>query len=346
MRILQWAFPFLPHQGGREVMVDTLSRELQKLGHQVLVATNTLGSDLLTLPYGLVRIDPVSPDEAIQAIRDFEPDIIHLHNYLHNSVVLLSALGLKAKVVWTLHDEHKTSQETAAVARFKWVRENVSCIVAISDFVKDSIDQAKDFVGVPVQMIWNGTKNVTRSEPLGENILFMGRIELEKGLGYLLASMFLLVQKHPDAQLRVAGDGAFKGTFEKLATDLGIGGNVSFLGWQTGEELASAIASSRMIVVPSAWKEPFGLVAIEAMMNGRPVIVTDRGGLPELIEPGISGYVVQPGEVLELATRMSQLLEDDELAQKMGQAGFSRANENFSMQAAALNYVKVYEAWT
>ena len=344
MKIIQWAFPFLPTQGGREVMIDNLSRELQILGHEVMVVTDTDGSEKLSLPYQVLRLNALNPAESIQAIRDFAPEIIHVHNFLDNSVVMLRSLNLDSKIILTLHNEHKSSPDRTAQARFDWARQSVSEIVAISDFVKLSIEQSGDFEGVPVSRIWNGTEMVIEPKPLGQDILFMGRIQPEKGLGFLLASMFLLVQKHPRARLQIVGDGPFRKTFENLARDLCLEKNVRFLGWQTGQNLERFITDARMIVVPSAWKEPFGLVAIEAMMNQRPVIVTDRGGLPELVEAGKNGFVVQPGDILELAARMSQLVEDSQLAAKMGAAGRTRALEDFTLNSTALSYLKVYEA--
>jgi len=328
-------------------MVDTLSRELHRLGHIVKVATSTADSNALEFPYEVIRIDSASPKEDIQRIIDFAPDVVHVHNLLDNSLVLLSSIGLAAKFVATFHNEHRTSSESAARTRFRWVNENVDELVAVSEFVKRSITRSGDFPSISIHTIFNGTSTPASEAEIGnhpgKSIVFMGRISPEKGLGYLLSSMLVLVQKHSNVRLQVLGEGPFRRTFEKFVKDFDLEDNVTFLGWQTGNERTNLLSRARFVVVPSAWKEPFGLVAIEAMMHGKPVIVTDRGGLTELVEHGVTGFIVQPGDILELAARMSQLLTDDSLAEAMGIAGHARAIEHFTITAAASKYLKLYE---
>ena len=324
-------------------MIDDLSRELSTLGHQVLVATSSVGADLLDLPYEVVVVDRNDPTEALSRVREFVPDVIHVHNYLDNSPVLLNTLNLQARVILTFHNEHKSLSDGPARARFEWVKQNVDGIVAVSDFVKRSVCESGDFGSVPVTRIWNGSHPRSGETEIGSGVLFMGRIVSEKGLGSLLAAMVLLIQKHEDVKLNVVGEGEMRALFEKLANDLGLAENVTFLGWQTGSKLEELIHASRVIVVPSAWREPLGLVAIEGMMNSRPVIVTDRGGLPEIIEDKIQGFVVQPGDVIELAVRLSQLVSNKPLAEEMGRAGYARAMSHFNLSHTARSYLEIYQ---
>lgn len=342
MRILHWAFPFLPEQGGREVLVDSLSNDLFSNGHDVLVATGTADLRGVELPYRVLRLDPNDVESFLAEVEQFDADVLHLHNYLHNSILLLQRLRRRPPIVLTMHNEHATSEELVAKSRFAWVRHNVECVVAVSEFVRKSILYSGDFQGVRLERIWNGTPEVLEDTPMGDSILFLGRLVPEKGLGFLLASIALVTQKHPKVQLRVVGDGPFRKSFENFASKLGLADNVSFFGWQTGETLSKHFKDSRMVVVPSAWKEPFGLTAIEGLMHSRPVIATDQGGLPEIVKHGECGLIVQPGDVLGLAASISKLIEDDELVGRFGQKGRERATSFFSVRVMAEEYSNLY----
>jgi glycosyltransferase involved in cell wall biosynthesis len=153
----------------------------------------------------------------------------------------------------------------------------------------------------------------------------------------------LVKDRHPDVLLRICGDGPMRSAFENLSVRLGLKDNVVFSGWLRGQDLQFAMDSSRMLVVPSAWREPFGLVAIEAMMNARPVIVSDRGGLVETIRDGIDGYIYQPGDIFELAAKIDNLLADKNLARQLGDSGRLRALDKFDMSLTAERYLELYK---
>jgi len=343
MRIIQWAFPFLPVQGGREVLIDTLSRQLVEMGHQVLVVTDTPPeSSEINAPYKVFRFEANELSSLISTVESFNPDVIHVHNYLHNSILLLMQLAALPRIVVTFHNEHIHSDSPIAKSRYLWLRENAICIIAISEFVKRSIEQSNDFFGLRLETIYNGTPLINSAQELGHNLLFLGRLVPEKGLGFLISSFYLTLQRHPNLCLNIVGDGPFRDSFEKLVTDLGIGKSVKFSGWQTGQELDESYMSARLVVVPSAWREPFGLIAIEAMMHARPILVTDRGGLPEIVDNGVNGFVVQPGDVLGLAARISQIFSDPKLALQLGLGGHAKAMREFSISTMSEKHLRIY----
>jgi glycosyltransferase involved in cell wall biosynthesis len=149
-------------------------------------------------------------------------------------------------------------------------------------------------------------------------IISVGRIVKEKGMDYLLHAFTSVKGK---ARLTVIGDGPFLGELKSLAQRLGILPDVSFPGWLAPNELKSYYRKCDMVVVPSTWPEPFGMVGIEAMSYGKPVLAFDVGGISEWLKHEETGFLVKPKDTVALAERMSFLLERPDLARSIGNKG-------------------------
>jgi len=155
-------------------------------------------------------------------------------------------------------------------------------------------------------------------------ILFVGRLVPQKGVDVLLRAFAVVLRRCPGIRLVIAGDGYQRLYLERLSRHLGLPPHVEFVGWQTGPALARLYQAAEMVVVPSVY-EPFGLVALEAMACGRPVVASRIGGLAEVIAEGRTGYLIPPGDYLSLARRMAQLLLEPARAAAMGQAARQEA---------------------
>jgi glycosyltransferase involved in cell wall biosynthesis len=149
-------------------------------------------------------------------------------------------------------------------------------------------------------------------------IISVGRVVREKGMDYLLQAFASLKQK---AKIVIIGDGPFLNELKSLAQQLGILSNVSFPGWLPPNELKLYYRKCSMAVVPSTWPEPFGMVGIEAMSYGKPVLAFDVGGIPEWLKHEETGFLVKPKDTVALAERISFLLERPELARSIGNKG-------------------------
>ena len=124
--------------------------------------------------------------------------------------------------------------------------------------------------------------------------------------------------------------------------DLCLGDNVTFTGWVQPAAIPELIDSATLLVVPSRTTEPFGLVAVEAMQMSRPVICTNQGGLPEVVEAGKTGFVVAADDTSALADAMIRLLENPTLARQLGEAGRIRADDCFSIERCIDAYELLY----
>ena len=130
----------------------------------------------------------------------------------------------------------------------------------------------------------------------------------------------------PSLELDIAGRGPLEPALRALAKELGLEGAVRFLGHVA--PIQRAIEGATVVVVPSMG-EGFGMVALEAMERARPVVAAEIGGLGELVEDGVTGYLVPPGEAEQLADAIVRLASDPGRAAELGQAGRRRALEEF-----------------
>lgn len=160
-------------------------------------------------------------------------------------------------------------------------------------------------------------------------VLFVGRIVEGKGLGQLLGAMGALAsaEGRAPARLVVAGDGVAREAAERESERMGLTERVRFLGWDTDPSILYARA--RVVVVPSLWPEPFGIVGLEAMAAARPVVAYRSGGIPEWLDDGVTGRLVEPRDITGLARTIGLLLDDPDTAARMGRAGHARVRERF-----------------
>jgi glycosyltransferase involved in cell wall biosynthesis len=175
----------------------------------------------------------------------------------------------------------------------------------------------------------------------GRYVLFVGRLVAQKGVDVALRAFDTLLHLRPDIRFLIVGDGDSSLLLLRLARRLGISRSVTFAGWRKGQELIDAYRDAELVLVPSLY-EPFGIVALEAMACGKPVVASSTGGLAEIIEHGVTGFLSPPGDHLALAQHMASLLLNPALASAMGKAARQRAL-SFSWERAAEDTVRCYE---
>ncbi len=158
----------------------------------------------------------------------------------------------------------------------------------------------------------------------GGYVLFVGRLVAQKGVDLLLHAFHAVVRRCPAARLVVVGDGELELYLQRVARHLGLSARVEFAGWRTGPALVELYRGAQAVVVPSLY-EPFGIVALEAMACARPVVASRTGGLEEIIDDGVEGYLVEVGDRMRLAGRLARLLRDEGLRARMGEAARARA---------------------
>jgi phosphatidylinositol alpha-1,6-mannosyltransferase len=179
--------------------------------------------------------------------------------------------------------------------------------------------------------------------PEGRVILTVGRwlaTERYKGMDTLITALPRLLTQRPEVQLVLAGAGDDRAWLEELADQNGVNRHVHFLTGLSYSELAACYSACEIFALPSRG-EGFGLVYLEAMACGKPVIGGLHGGAPEIIEDGVTGYLVPHGDPIQLATSLEALLADPAHAKEMGGRGRGRAENEFRFNAFAKSLKKI-----
>jgi phosphatidylinositol alpha-1,6-mannosyltransferase len=179
--------------------------------------------------------------------------------------------------------------------------------------------------------------------PAGRVILTVGRWfadERYKGMDTLITALPRLLTEWPDVQLVAVGDGDDQGWLEQIADGRGVRRHVHFFSGLTYSEIAACYQACEIFALPSRG-EGFGLVYLEAMACGKPVIGGAHGGAPEVIDDGRTGYLVQHGDAGQLATSLEALLADPALGREMGARGRERVEREFRFNVFAKSLKKI-----
>jgi glycogen(starch) synthase len=282
------------------------------------------------------------------------PDVIHLHDWL----VAPAALALRdltgSPVVATVHATEQGrhgGRVDAPVQRFvdgveRWLVEEVDRIVTCSAHMRGEVGRVFGVEEGLVEMIPNQVDMAAygRAVPARNGrptLLFAGRLEYEKGVQTLLEAIPLVARDLPWARLRVVGRGTYAGELRRRTGELGLEGRVRFDGFVDAERLRELYLSSDAVVVPSLY-EPFGLVALEAMASGVPVVASDTGGLRELVEDEVTGLRFPPGDHAALARTVVRVLSDPDLARRLGREGRAMVAGRDTWAGAASRTAEVY----
>jgi phosphatidylinositol alpha-mannosyltransferase len=329
--------------GGVQVHVRQLAARLLDRGHEVLVLTPS-GSPPpepwvkgvgrpIRVPYN-GSVAPLCPlpgsaRKVARELRAFEPDVVHAHEPLAPSTSMFATLRAPAPVVATFHayaDRAVLFSAVAPVLRPVWDRLRVRLAVsrAAAEFVE------LRFSGELVRIVPNGADvdlfaRATPSPDLpgGRRILFVNRLDPRKGFQVMVDAFRRLAEEAPDAVLVVAGDGAERDAVDALepaARD-----RVVMLGSVPHTDLPPYHAACEVFCAPAVGRESFGIVLVEAMAAGLPVVASDIPGYREVVQDGVEGVLVPPRDPDALAAAVLRLLRDPEASKRQGEAGRERA---------------------
>jgi glycosyltransferase involved in cell wall biosynthesis len=224
-------------------------------------------------------------------------------------------------------------QGTGKVRNQLKAAQNVQRFIVGSRYMKNEL-QTNGIAGDKIQIVHPvpAALQTPRALPASESpeVLFVGQVIRGKGVDLMLKALSCLTGEW---RATIVGDGNYLETCKQMAELLGISERVRFTGWIPHEQLDDYYHSARLLVVPSRWPEPFGMVGIEAMARGRPVIAFANGGIPDWLDHGITGFLVPADDVKGMASAIQEVLDDDSLASRMGQAGVVHVRNSFSHQA-------------
>ena len=286
-------------------------------------------------------------------------DVVHAHWAIPTGpAAVMAAKRLRVPSVITMHggDVYVNPEQgydfpTRWYVRpiLHWTLRQAGALTAITEDCRQHALRA----GAPaenVRLVFNGTdlrrfspgENGAGSRSFGPHMIFACRqLFPRKGIRFLLEAAAQLKPRFPDLKIVLAGDGFERPELAKLAGELGIAADVTFLGWVPNEELPPYYRAAAVSVIPSL-EEGFGIPAAEAMGCEVPVVASDAGGLPEVVENGVTGLVVPRGDSAALAGAIGSLLADPGRARRMGQAGRARALRLFDWDRSAAQFEELY----
>jgi N-acetyl-alpha-D-glucosaminyl L-malate synthase BshA len=359
-----------PTAGGSGVVATELGKHLAERGHSIAFISYANPLRLRELPkrvcyhevdqenHPLLKQFPHSltlTAKMVEVARTHRLQILHVHYAIPFAAAAILAsqvapeLGLK--VVTTLHGTDVTlvgaSHSFKPVTAFSIERSDA--VTAVSRYLRDEtyrqLEVRKEIEVVP-NFVDPDSHRVRRSRCLPEKsserqvtLMHISNFRPLKRLGDVVR-IFQRVRERMDARLVLVGDGPEYGSTIELVEELGLTPWVRFVG--VVDEIAPVLKGADLLLLPSE-TESFGLVALEAMASGVPVVATEVGGLPEVVEHGVTGFLAPVGDVERMAGYCLDILSDCTVARRYGRAARKRADTLFDYRKVVPQYEAIYE---
>ena len=288
-------------------------------------------------------IAPLAPDPAaslrtLRALRDEAFDVVHVHEPLAPGPSITSVTLHTAPCVGTFHAAGRSGSYRVLAPMLRRLLDRIDHKVAVS---KDALALVQGFLGGEYEVLFNGveTTEIRAVPPMAHHrpaVFFLGRHEERKGLDVLLAA---IRRGDLDVTCWVAGDGP---DTKRLRAEHAGDDRIEWLGRITDAERNARLRGASVFCAPSLHGESFGVVLIEAMAAGTPVVASSLDGYRNVATDGVDALLVPPGDADALAGALGRVLSDPQLAATLAAAGERRADD-FAMSTLAARYVAIYE---
>jgi len=316
---------------GTEVATYHMAEHLAQRGHEVYVITSLdeglpevsceRGFHIHRLPRIEIRFigGLIFWADIIRELRKIKPDIVHAQSFIIGMPALLSNKLLKIPYViyGRGSDVYLPGWFTKLTA--KTILKNASAVIALTEHMKGAMQAlySRDVVVVPngINLEEDTGRQSERRNP-SERILFVGRLHPVKGTRYLLGAMSIVHRDMPRTKLVLVGDGEERELLESLTDSLGLRECVEFAGRVPHDRVQDYMNQAEVFVLPSL-SEGFPVTILEAMACGLPVVATRVGGIPDIIEDGTNGYLVDAMHQEQIAEALLKLLQGEQLRKEM-----------------------------
>ena len=330
MKIFFYSTVFAPSVGGIETLVETLCRQFVALGHEVTVATETQGA--ADMPFPVAR-------------RPGRGRIRELLTWC--DVHVQANVSLKAAWVWlvaprkTIYQHNNVYQRDdgtkRVVDRLKTALAHATPGIAVSTYTAARTGAEHVILNAYDDATFGPAPEWAEKD---RDLVFLGRLVSQKGCDTLIDALGRLAARGHRPGLKVVGDGPDREALARQSAEAGVADQVTFQGKLTGRALAAELARHRVMVVPSRYEEPFGIVALEGLASGCVPVVSERGGLKDAI--GGHGFTFPNGDAAALADRLEEVLRDMEAAHRRLD-GVDAHLSQCRARAVAENYIAVFE---
>jgi phosphatidylinositol alpha-mannosyltransferase len=333
--------------GGVQAHIRQLTKRLRGRGHDVLILSpgeypgfDPPGVKIVGRPFqvhvngAVARICYSRRSWRVvgDALAEFSPDLVHAHDPLVTSTSMWATLQTNAPVVATFHSyfapdslSGRCFTALAPIGARVWRR--LAQRIAVSQAARESVSSRMG--DAPIRIVPNGTdvhvfsRSVPAKLPTGRTMLFVGRLEPRKGFPVAVRAFARLAQRYADLQLIVVGEGVEREAVEVLPSALR--SRVHLLGRVSDSVLPTYYAAADVFIAPALGSESFGIVLVEAMAAGLPIVASDIAGYREVVRAGREALLVPSGDPAALADAVQHLFEHPEQARALSEAGHIRA---------------------
>jgi len=348
--------------GGVQSHVLELAAEWRRRGHETLTLAPGRSSEVRPgirtfgkprrFAYGgktaTLAPSPLTYPSIRKTLRSFNPDIVHVHEPFVPGPALYAAWASSRPLVATFHASAERSPLLELAAPLlRPVARKIGLAIAVSETAADFI--RKTFPALNLIVVPNGVDTAAfagsapENLPAGPRIVWINRLDPQKGFPVMGEAFARLAERHPKAVLLVVGDGADRAAVEGLPTD--IRGRIKMLGTVDRARIPRLLAAADVYVSAACGQESFGIILVEAMAAGAPVVATNIDGYREVVRKDVDGLLVPPGDPAALAGAIDRILSDPALADRLRAAGKRRA-ENFDWKVIADRLEELYERLT
>ena len=344
--------------GGVQVHVGELDEVLRARGHEVAVLTPALvaapGVNVVGRAHEIAyrgTVAPIAPNPVgIRRVRRilevFEPEVVHVHEPETPSTSMWATIAARAPIVATFHSYLDRSWALRLAAPLlRPVLRRPRALIAVSASAATALRRA--FPELSPTLVPNGVDVAAFTTgapdpdlPQGRVIVWTHRLDPQKGFGVMLDAFRSIVEHGDDVQLVVAGDGPDRGLVKRLPA--AVRDRVRMLGAVAHDRVPGLMRGAALVVAPATGQESFGLVLVEAMAAGVPVVATDIPGYREVATHGRDAVLVPPADPAALAAAVLQVLGDADLARSLIEGGRARA-AGFDWSDVAGRIETIYE---
>lgn len=368
LKIVMITPQWLRTTGGPSSHVKNLAEDLNRFGHDVRILTCDEGA-------GARRFSAKPPKRELDILRllaEIKPDIIHIHGRMHYVVPALAykrLFGHRCRLVFTFHTQPYVGDFLTLPGAQKQKRDYVGIRRLIAKYLIHRCDEVitcshslisnlNKHYGLDIQrytVLYTGAElrpvEVTRRNAFVRTYNLEGRYPVLSTIGVFshdwkvaghqvcIEAVTLLKDEYPGVRLLIVGEGEYRPYVEELVRERKLEAYVSLLGHV--DSIGAVLAASD-IYVHMAMHESQGLAVVEAMLAKRPVIVANRGGIPEIVEHGVTGLVIEPNAE-ELSSSVSWLVQHDAEREEMASAAFSYASRTLTKEYFARQNVRLYK---
>ena len=379
--LLTWEFP--PRVvGGLARHVFDLSRALAKSGHNIYVITTYVeGHHEYEMMEGVhvYRVKGLQPhaedflqwvgslnislaEQAFELLKKIQFDIIHAHDWLVSVAAEAVKDKLQIPLITTIHATEygrnngiHSLMQTEIHRKEEQLINSSDSVIVCSEYMKNELISIFNVTEEKISVFPNGVDPLMIQEKSGSlqvnrhhgdthsHIIFsVGRIVKEKGFETIIEAAPIILERYPTVLFIIAGKGPMLENYRQVVREKHLETNIRFIGFINDDERNHLLKQCDIVVIPSLY-EPFGIVALEAMICNKPTVVSNTGGLKGIIEHGETGLTMLPGNPGSLAKEVLTLIENKQLAKEIAKKGKLMVTTTFSWEKVAKDTSNLFQ---